>query len=767
MKLKWDLYVRRLKNTGWDDLLEKGMKSIEVVGKAVMTPNPFTIAEAILSVARTMTANDLYFYDVLDRAGWRRVFPSCIKDQLLEILEPHVTSRVKVNRAGDTTVMLITKPGVRIGWVKENDENTTTDILAHIDDYEASVKFVRDLLWSTVDASRIVLSSAEKNYDAMSVKSPRGSGSGGQVRVVTDDLINSVSSTAADDWVPYLKRCNELDIKRTMLFHGPAGCHAKGQLIMMSDGTLKKVEDIQAGDQLAGPVSERLVLELRRGFDEMVRIVPNKGQTFVVNKDHILTLARNNRVYHKRAKVRPSRGSSEHFTLIDVSVRDWIGWSNSQKKLHKLVRSGPTAFIREERLRVDPYILGALLGDGATKDGVRICSMDDEIVSSFREFAAREQLKLVEVKATSNGRARTYGLTFMKGHSNWLTDEIRRMRLNVGSAEKFVPSAYKRSSLENRKQLLAGLIDTDGHLDRSGCFDFCSKSEQLANDVAFVARSLGLAAYVRPCQKRATNSRDKKFATYYRVSLSGDLSIIPTRVMRKRAQERKQIKNVRMTGFRVEDASKDRYYGFTLDGDGRYLLDDFTITHNTGKSTLTRTVCEKLGIRSLRVRVEDIGFLGTEAVGEIISIFEPDAIIFDDLDRSSSQLALFEMMEMLHRRVKLVFATVNHLSNLADALKRPGRFDEIVYVSKLDEAAMRKLLGSEAADVFEIVKDWPVAFVKEYIIRRKIVGAEKALESVKGLQARVKELMVNYGEEHEKASETENGDDDDLVIKFG
>jgi adenylate kinase family enzyme len=384
MKLKWDFYVRRLQNTGWDDVLEKSMKSIEAVGKAVMTPNPFTIAEALLSVARTMTADDLFFYDVLDRNGWRRVFPSCVKDQLLEILEPQVTSRIKVNRSGNTTVMLISKPGVRIGWVKENDENTTTDILAHVDCYADSVKYVRDLLWSTVDPSRIVLSAADKNYDAMRSKPARGSGSGGQVRVVTDDLVNSVSSSAADEWVSYLERCNKLDIKRTLLFYGRPGC---------------------------------------------------------------------------------------------------------------------------------------------------------------------------------------------------------------------------------------------------------------------------------------------------------------------------------------------------------------------GKSTLARTICEKLAIRSLRVRVEDIGSMGTESVGEIISIFEPDAVIFDDLDRSMSQLALFEMMEMLHKRTKFVFATVNHLRNLADALKRPGRFDEVVHISALDENAVRQMLGSGIDDeVFETLKSWPVAFIKEYLIRCKIVGKDKALDSLKELQQRVKEL---------------------------
>lgn len=745
--MRWDLYVRRLQNSGWDDLLEKGMRSIEVVGRAVARPNPFNVAEALLAVARTMTGDDLYFYDVLDRNGWKRVFPSCVKDQLLEILEPHITSRIKVNTSGNTTVVLISKAGVRIGWVKENDENTTTDILAHVDHYDESVKFVRDLLWSTVDASRIVLSAAEKNYDTTSKN--QSNSSNGQVRVVTDDLIDSVNSPLADTWVSDLRAYAKHNVKRTILFHGPAGCHAKGQLIMMSDGSLKCVEDIVIGDRLAGPSgTPRNVLELKRGHGDMVRIIPVKGQPFIVNKEHILTLAKNNRVFHKRSKNRPDFGALNHYELIDITVRDWLMWSKAQKKMHKLVRSDVVTFENQVDVNcIDPYVLGALIGDGAIKNGVRICSMDNEIVNAFREFSEHSGLRLVPVLAATNGKAKTYGVTFMKGHENWLLSEIRRLKLNIGSGEKFVPTNYKCGSVETRRQILAGLIDTDGHLDKGGCFDFCSKSKCLADDIVFLARSLGLAAYTVACSKRATNSREKKFEIYHRVCISGDLSIIPTRVKRKQASLRCQRKNVRMTGFYVEEIGRDDYYGFTLDADGRYLLDDFTITHNSGKSTLARTICEKIGVRSLRVRVEDISSLGTQSVGEIISIFEPDAIIFDDLDRSASQLALFEMMEMLHQRVSFVFATVNHLSSLADALKRPGRFDDVVYVSRLDENAMRKLLGEYADDAYDIVKDWPVAFVKEYIVRRHVLGAARALSSIKELQVRVKELMENYGEE--------------------
>ena len=88
------------------------------------------------------------------------------------------------------------------------------------------------------------------------------------------------------------------------------------------------------------------------------------------------------------------------------------------------------------------------------------------------------------------------------------------------SGSKFIPHAFKTASRRDRLVLLAGLLDTDGHLlKNSSCgYDYISKSQQLSEDLAFVARSVGLAAYIRECEKRDQNGRG---GTYWRVGISG------------------------------------------------------------------------------------------------------------------------------------------------------------------------------------------------------------------------------------------------------
>ena len=61
----------------------------------------------------------------------------------------------------------------------------------------------------------------------------------------------------------------------------PTGCQAKGTGIIMSDGTIKNVEDIRVGDRLLGTDGYRTVMELHRGTDMMYEIAPIKGKPYL------------------------------------------------------------------------------------------------------------------------------------------------------------------------------------------------------------------------------------------------------------------------------------------------------------------------------------------------------------------------------------------------------------------------------------------------------------------------------------------------------
>lgn len=140
---------------------------------------------------------------------------------------------------------------------------------------------------------------------------------------------------------------------------------------------------------------------------------------------------------------------------------------------------------------------------------------------------------------------------------------------------------YLTSNRSNRLKLLAGLIDTDGYVQKANCINIISKYEHLATDIAFLARSLGFAAYISEVQKSCTNCVDTSKRPYFSVNISGDLSEIPCVLARKICDARTINKDPLAVGFKIEDAGYGDYYGFEIDGNRRFLLGDFTVTHNT------------------------------------------------------------------------------------------------------------------------------------------------------------------------------------------
>lgn len=370
----------------------------------------------------------------------------------------------------------------------------------------------------------------------------------------------------------------------------PTGCHRAGQHVLMYDGSVRAVEDVRVGDRVMGPDSTpRTVMALARGTGAMMEVRPVKGTPWVVNDAHVLTLIRT-----ASGDQYPSQRGG---VITDVDLRDWWQWSRYRKHTHKLFRV-PVDFPDRETPDLDPYFLGVVLGDGSlsVRHRLSIATADPEIAELCEQVASdhgvhvrRDGRNMIQHHLTSghkrNGR---------RGGQNPLVTKLTALGLcPIACADRFVPEIYKLGSRDVRRQVLAGLIDSDGSLTGGG-YDYGSKSERLAADVAFIARSLGLAAYMA-----------KRPSGHFRVSISGDCTIIPVRIRRKIAPARGQVKDVLRTGFQViPTGTVEPFYGFTLDGDQRYLLDDFTVTHNSGKTVIfSHLAAENIAAHRSRVLV--------------------------------------------------------------------------------------------------------------------------------------------------------------------
>lgn len=332
-------------------------------------------------------------------------------------------------------------------------------------------------------------------------------------------------------------------------------CLAPDTPVLLHDGRTVRADEVSVGDSLLGPDSRpRSVLSIARGRSRMYRITAKSGDSWVCNADHILTLVH-----------------SVTDEVVDIAIEDYLALPASRKHhLKQFTPSGGVDFSSSEDLPIDPYFLGVWFGDGTKAlNGVSISKPDPEIYQLCCEIAKEYGLK-VRTDYHSSG-CPTYHLALKVRGGNTSNRLLTELRDLVG-ASVAIPLSYKTSSREDRKAFLAGFLDADGH-NNSGCLRIIQKRRDYAEDIAFIARSLGIRATVK-CKKVGGVS-------YWRVNMAGDFSQLPMRIARKCPGQRKQRKVATRQGFSIELLPEGPYAGFTLTGDGRFLLGDFTVTHNT------------------------------------------------------------------------------------------------------------------------------------------------------------------------------------------
>jgi replicative DNA helicase len=218
--------------------------------------------------------------------------------------------------------------------------------------------------------------------------------------------------------------------------------------IMLFNGEIKKVQHIKVGDELMGDDStSRTVSSLTRGNGQMYEITPNKGIPYIVNESLKISFKCSSNQTKKYYK-----GS-----LFDLSVEDFL---DLPKYFHG--RGGPLLGYKvgiefpEQKIDIDPWIIGLWLGDGDSKRSM-ITTQDSLIYLTLQKTLRNFNMYL---EFTSNYHYKVK--SFSNIHK--LDNELKKQDL---ISNKHIPDVYKYNSRENQLKLLAGLIDSDGYNDRN------------------------------------------------------------------------------------------------------------------------------------------------------------------------------------------------------------------------------------------------------------------------------------------------------------
>jgi deoxycytidine triphosphate deaminase len=250
-------------------------------------------------------------------------------------------------------------------------------------------------------------------------------------------------------------------------------------------------------------------------------VIFSDGQRIVADADHQwVTVDKNGRRYgRQRVEVR---------TTDDIARTIRVGGEMN----HHVPMAAPVEYAPRVDLPIEPYTLGAWLGDGTTTAAAITCC-DNEILEeiSGEGYAVRRlnyAPSLYHIGGVGHSRDAASGRYEKNGS---LSSRLRGIGLMEG---KFVPRAYLEASVQQRTALLQGLMDTDGFVDDvAGRCEFISVNESLADGVVELAASLGF----RPIKSTGRAMLDGvDHGPKYRVKFTPDRPVF--RLRRKLARQK-------------------------------------------------------------------------------------------------------------------------------------------------------------------------------------------------------------------------------------
>lgn len=332
----------------------------------------------------------------------------------------------------------------------------------------------------------------------------------------------------------------------------PMGSLKVGDLVMNPNGIPVRIGDI-----------------VEQGTTEIYEVEFQDGRKVRCGANHLWATCRNGKKFYiirtvdyMKRKLKQGSPGKEHYP-------------------YKIPELNPLKF-DERPITVDPYVLGVLLGDG--------CICGDQVkFSTADQFIVEELQKRLPDYLIEHKEGYTYVIKSKIKGINELNRQLKELQVKVKSYDKFIPEDYKFSSIENRFELVRGLMDTDGSITNGAC-NFVSTSEKLIDDLTFILRSLGIR-----CKKSKEilgkqnvdfgngNYSDTRSHWELIITTEEDIFKLPRKLEKVRKNRNYNYKGIGIKSIR-KTGEFEQQRCLCIDNENHlYITKDFIPTHNSYK----------------------------------------------------------------------------------------------------------------------------------------------------------------------------------------
>lgn len=331
---------------------------------------------------------------------------------------------------------------------------------------------------------------------------------------------------------------------------------------------MKKVGDIKVGDYLydrRGNPTKVLAVYPHKNL-RAFKVTLKDGRSFICCDEHLVPFYS----YSKAVRI-------QHKPLGDMLDDYKVTTSQGYTKFKYRIPQNDAVEFPEKSHVIPPYVLGVLIGDGClTESSLGISSNEVDIMRKVADMIGYPVSQLKQSKSS-------YTWRFTNHHNaDVVRDELRRIGLyGKKSGEKFIPDDYLYDSVENRIELLKGLLDTDGRVvithKKSRHYALSTLNPTLAEQVRQLCLSLGYGVNVNTYDY-GEGTHDISVRIYTPdiiVSSEKHMARVHTGTHKSTYDQMTPIVDI------TEVAPRDMTC-FTVDNDeSLFLINDYIVTHNT------------------------------------------------------------------------------------------------------------------------------------------------------------------------------------------